>query len=177
MKNAGAGQKVPRPLPPRIANLARTGTILAPQKSDNSAPMKRARTRWLAEFDLIDKALQTPARLSRGEQTKLWLATLFTLRPQLWLLDEPHQCGLDARGIAILESQILEHRDSGGIVLFSSQWPPHARRIAQRVILLHKSQMAYEGRIDAISENFGSRDPNMTAILRLLESESTGTVL
>jgi ABC-type multidrug transport system ATPase subunit len=36
------------------------------------------------------------------------------------------------------------HRESGGIVVLSSQWPEHARRLADRALVLHEGQLVWE---------------------------------
>ena len=117
---------------------------------------------------------QEQIRLSRGQSMKLWMATLFTLRPHLWLLDEPHQSGLDAFGMEILEREIRMHHNAGGIVVFTSQWPPHGRRLADRLILLHGNQLVFDGSAEALSNNVDSIDESLRAILRKLESDSGG---
>lgn len=136
--------------------------------------------KWLTQFDLLGKLGAAPSnkkqKMSRGQLSKLWLTTLFVVRPDVWLLDEPHQCGLDAFGIETLEEQIREHCDAGGIVVFTSQWPPHARRLADQVLVLNKGEAAYQGGIDGISLRFGSNDPGLASIVRLLESQSVESV-
>ena len=130
--------------------------------------------KWLQALGIADALANSgkqSSRLSRGQQTKLWLATLFTVGPQIWLLDEPHQCGLDAQGIEVLEEQIEAHCKRGGTVIFTSQWPPHANRLANKVLLLSSGELAYFGSIKEMSEHYASRDPAIAPILRLLETE------
>lgn len=117
---------------------------------------------------------QESVRLSRGQSMKLWMATLFTLRPHLWMLDEPHQSGLDAFGIEILEHEIRSHRDAGGIVVFTSQWPPHARRLADRLFLLHGNELVFDGTVEGLSNHIDTVDESLHAILRKLESDDVG---
>lgn len=134
---------------------------------------------WLEAFGIDDKVFgdkNDRVKMSRGQQAKLWLTTLFTIRPDIWLLDEPHQCGLDAHGVEVLEEEIRSHCKTGGIVFFTSQWPPHARRLANRMILLDKGEPVYVGAVDNVVQQFDSRDPRVAAILRLLESEQVEVI-
>ncbi len=137
---------------------------------DGAAGVENTAAQWIEEFGIQDGLNSDSARYSRGERMKLWLTTLFTIRPELWLLDEPHQCGLDARGIEILESQIQLHRRAGGIVIFTSQWPPHARRLADRVLVLSAGILAFDGKLDDLINSANALDPGVGAILRSLEN-------
>ncbi len=114
---------------------------------------------------------QEKAKLSRGQTMKLWMATLFTLRPPIWLLDEPHQSGLDPFGMETLENEIGTHLNSGGIVVFTSQWPPHARRLAKRMWLLHNNRLVFDGGVNALSGGVDCGDRSLNAILRQLDSD------
>lgn len=155
-----------RPLGGGIAQ--HLGTALAAYGCDDVRVEKTAAD-WVQRLDLASHAHQHPVTLSRGQAMKLWLATLFTLRPELWLLDEPHQSGLDARGIEILEAELTAHRDRGGTVIFTSQYPPHARSLADRVLLLDQNECVFEGPIDSLhGDAFGDR-PSIAAIVRGLE--------
>ena len=130
---------------------------------------------WLEKLNVPHVATpQDSVGLSRGQAMKLWMATLFTLRPPIWLLDEPHQSGLDALGIETLENEIRAHRESGGIVIFTSQWPPHARRLASRVMLLHDNRMFFDGPVDALEEAVDTEEASLSVILRQLESNDGG---
>ena len=95
---------------------------------------------WFREFGLLH-AFRKSNDLSKGQRFKVALTALFVVRPFLWLLDEPFAAGLDANGMEILEREVRKHRDGGGLVLFTSQWPDHANRIADRVIVLHEGRL------------------------------------
>ena len=47
----------------------------------------------------------------------------------------------------ILESAMQRHADAGGTVVFSSQWPQHAVRLADQAIVLHKGRHIWQGRV------------------------------
>lgn len=131
---------------------------------------------WLEKLNVpYSSTSEKNVRLSRGQAMKLWMATLFTLRPHIWLLDEPHQSGLDAFGIEILEQQINDHRRSGGIVVFTSQWPPHAGRLADRVFLLHGKRIVFDAAVDAIADDLETVDDSLNAVLRHLGADNAST--
>lgn len=112
-------------------------------------------------------------RLSRGERMKVWLATLFSVGPRLWVLDEPHQSGLDAQGMAVLEQQCEQHCRAGGAVVFSTQWPQHAlswngRELRTRVLVLHEGRMVFHGEASQIAPQLTTKHPALQAVLEPL---------
>ena len=99
---------------------------------------------WFDALDVTRVYQNDAGKLSRGQWYKMMMVGLFVIRPEVWLLDEPFSAGLDAGGIQTLEAQIRARRDSGGIVVFASQWPEHARRLADRALVLHEGRRVWE---------------------------------
>ncbi len=61
-----------------------------------------------------------PAKaLSSGQRRRLLLAFLLLTRATLWILDEP-LTALDVQGVELMETMILEHREQGGSVIFTT---------------------------------------------------------
>jgi len=57
--------------------------------------------------------------LSSGQRRRVLLAFLLLAEARLWILDEP-LTALDVRGVDLMESMILEHREEGGSVIFTT---------------------------------------------------------
>jgi len=57
--------------------------------------------------------------LSSGQRRRILLAFIELSQAKLWILDEP-LTALDVQGVALMESMILEHRLSGGSVIFTT---------------------------------------------------------
>ena len=57
--------------------------------------------------------------LSSGQRRRILLAFVLLARARLWILDEP-LTALDVHGVALMESMILNHRDTGGSVIFTT---------------------------------------------------------
>jgi cobalt/nickel transport system ATP-binding protein len=103
----------------------------------------------------VEKALQAlhieglreraPHQLSSGEKKKVALASLLTLKPQVWLLDEP-AAGLDPRTVAWLTEFINEQGDSGKTILLATHDLELTRSVADRVCLLNEAhQITFDG--------------------------------
>lgn len=57
--------------------------------------------------------------LSSGQRRRILLAFVHLSQAKLWILDEP-LTALDVQGVALMESMILEHREAGGSVVFTT---------------------------------------------------------
>jgi heme exporter protein A len=63
--------------------------------------------------DVLGKAL------SSGQRRRILLAFIELAQAKLWILDEP-LTALDVQGVDLMESMILEHRQAGGSVIFTT---------------------------------------------------------
>lgn len=75
-----------------------------------------------------------PHRLSGGEKRRVALASLLSLRPEVWLLDEPAS-GLDPRSQEWLVEFILEQHQRGKTVITATHDLNVAGEIASRIIV------------------------------------------
>ncbi len=57
--------------------------------------------------------------LSSGQRRRVLFAFLLLAEAKLWILDEP-LTALDVKGVDMVESMILEHRENGGSVVFTT---------------------------------------------------------
>lgn len=57
--------------------------------------------------------------LSSGQRRRILLAFIELAQAKLWILDEP-LTALDVQGVDLMESMILEHRQAGGSVVFTT---------------------------------------------------------
>ena len=57
--------------------------------------------------------------LSSGQRRRILLAFVELAEAKLWILDEP-LTALDVQGVALMESMIVEHRNAGGSVVFTT---------------------------------------------------------
>jgi len=57
--------------------------------------------------------------LSSGQRRRILLAFIELAQAKLWILDEP-LTALDVQGVDLMESMILEHREAGGSVVFTT---------------------------------------------------------
>jgi ABC-2 type transport system ATP-binding protein len=113
-------------------------------------PLKvgRERGRELLEAQGLGYAAERQIReLSKGMAQQVQLLGTLVHEPQLVVLDEPF-AGLDAINQARLEERIKREARDGATVIFSTHVIAHAERLCERIAIIAKGKVAFEGRVD-----------------------------
>ncbi|MGV6820627.1 MAG: ABC transporter ATP-binding protein [Parvularcula sp.] len=82
--------------------------------------------------------------LSKGMAQKVQLLSTIAHDPELLILDEPFS-GLDPVNQQVLEDMILEMRDAGRTIIFSTHVMEHAERLCDRFLMIRKGKKVFEG--------------------------------
>lgn len=98
-----------------------------------------------------DKKLET---LSKGNQQKVQLASVFLGSPEIIILDEPFS-GLDPVNSQILKDIIFEIIDEERILIFSSHQMNYVEEFCQEIALIDKGQIVLNGDLNKIKEEYG----------------------
>ena len=83
-------------------------------------------------------------RLSKGMTQKLGLASCLLSRKSLLILDEP-MSGLDPKARVLFKKQLFNLKEQGVTLFFSSHVLADVDELADKMGVLHKSRMLYEG--------------------------------
>jgi len=118
-----------------------------------SKPAKDA-DEWLEKFDLTKWAGKKVETLSKGMSQKLQFIITVINRPEIIILDEPFS-GLDPVNAEIIKEVILELRDNGATVLFSTHDMAVAERMCDFIFMIHKGQKVLDGTLENIQKNYG----------------------
>lgn len=89
---------------------------------------------------LKDSAQTRATYLSGGEAQKLAIARALITNPELLILDEP-TASLDASATRDIEALILDAAASGIEIMMTTHHMGQARRLAKRIIFLHKGRL------------------------------------
>ena len=95
---------------------------------------------WLGRVSLDDKPTLRLRKYSKGMLQRLGLAAALIHGPDLLILDEP-MSGLDPFGRRDVRELILEQRERGVSVLFSSHILPDVEMLCDRVAILHQGRL------------------------------------
>jgi len=101
----------------------------------------------LADHGLGDRAARPIRTLSKGMAQTVQLLGTIVHRPRLIVLDEPFS-GLDAINQARLEEMIRKEAEAGVTVIFSTHVIAHAERLCERIAIIAKGKVAFEGAVD-----------------------------
>ena len=82
--------------------------------------------------------------LSKGLAQKVALIAAIAHDPDLLILDEPFS-GLDPLNQELLEKLIREKVQTGKTVLFSTHTMGHAERLADRIVIINKGRIRFDG--------------------------------
>ncbi|MGE7472515.1 ATP-binding cassette domain-containing protein [Bosea sp. NPDC003192] len=106
-----------------------------------TGPERKARAaQALQRFGLAERAAQPARLLSGGEQQRLAIARAWALRPELLFLDEPTS-QLDPAATRQIEELLSDLVAEGITVMMSTHDLGQARRLADRVLFLHRGRL------------------------------------
>jgi ABC-2 type transport system ATP-binding protein len=74
-------------------------------------------------------------------------------RPKLLIFDEPFS-GFDPINAALIKDQILELRDEGASIIFSTHRMESVEELCQYIALIHRSRKILEGKLSAIKQAY-----------------------
>jgi ABC-2 type transport system ATP-binding protein len=120
----------------------------------------------LEEHGLADWARKPIRTLSKGMAQTVQLLGTIIHKPRLIVLDEPF-AGLDAINQARLEELIRCEARAGATIIFSTHVIAHAERLCERVAIVAKGRVVFDGRVDEARSRLRS-------IVRLRTRESEG---
>ncbi len=104
---------------------------------------------WLERIDLPNWADKKVEELSRGMHQKLQFAVTVINDPELLILDEPFS-GLDPLNQELLKDIILEMRDEGKTIIFSTHVMHEAEKLCDSILLINRGKAVLDGRLDHI---------------------------
>ncbi|HEX4761879.1 MAG TPA: ATP-binding cassette domain-containing protein [Sphingomicrobium sp.] len=127
---------------------------------------RRRADELLREHGLGDWARKPIRTLSKGMAQTVQLLGTIIHKPRLIVLDEPF-AGLDAINQARLEELIRRETREGATVIFSTHVIAHAERLCERIAIIARGRVAFEGAVDEARSR-------LRPIVRLQTRESDG---
>jgi ABC-2 type transport system ATP-binding protein len=115
----------------------------------------RQRVGELTEMlSLQGKLNQAVRKLSLGERMKAELMAALLHRPKVLFLDEP-TLGLDVNAQVAVREFLREYNQRyGATILLTSHYMADITALCQRVLVIHKGQLIYDGSLDDLINNF-----------------------
>ena len=115
---------------------------------------KRRAYEWLKRFDLLTAYDRRVDELSKGNQQKVQFIIAVIHDPELVILDEPFS-GLDPVNQIILKNILMELKERGKAVVFSTHQMEQAEKLCERMVLINKGKVVLEGAIPDVKSRYG----------------------
>lgn len=90
---------------------------------------------------------------SHGMRQKIVLMGVMVHNPKVWILDEP-MTGLDPKSAFSLKEMMREHADAGNTVIFSTHVLEVAEKVCDRVAIINKGQLIFNGTLNDMHQKF-----------------------
>jgi ABC-2 type transport system ATP-binding protein len=117
-----------------------------------SEARKRADT-WLTRMGLEEWRDRKVDSLSKGMQQKIQFAATFISEPELVILDEVFS-GLDPLNIELLRDMILQEKNKGTTILFSTHILSEAEKICDAICLIEGGEIILDGSLEKVRADF-----------------------
>jgi len=108
---------------------------------------------WAARMDIADSLDKKTEELSKGMQQKIQFIGTVLHSPKLIVMDEPFS-GLDPVNAVLLERTLLELKDEGSAILFSTHRMDQVEKLCDSICLINNGAAVLSGRMREIKSRY-----------------------
>lgn len=119
---------------------------------DEQTILKRL-DKLLKRFEIEEYKDRKINTLSKGNQQKVQFISAIINEPELLILDEPFS-GLDPINIELFKSVILELKEKGTSIIFSSHRMDHVELFCEKLVILVRGKSVLEGYLKDIKKDY-----------------------
>jgi ABC-2 type transport system ATP-binding protein len=119
---------------------------------DRHTALKRLKY-WFKRFEIQDWWDKKLMELSKGMQQKIQFICTILHEPKLLIFDEPFS-GFDPINTQILKEEILNLREKGATIIFSTHNMSSVEEICDHIALIHKSKKILDGNIFDVKNQY-----------------------
>ena len=112
--------------------------------------------KWLERLGASSWANKRVDALSKGMAQKIQFIVAVIARPQLVILDEPF-AGLDPVNREILTEAVLELREQGATIIFSTHDMNTAEELCDTILMIYEGRKVLDGTLEAIQSRYPVR--------------------
>ena len=114
---------------------------------------KKRLTHWFEKFEIMPWWNKKFEELSKGMQQKVQLVITVIHNPELLIFDEPFS-GFDPVNADLLKKEILELKDAGHTIIFSTHNMSSVEEICDEIALIDHAQVVLSGHVTEVRERF-----------------------
>jgi ABC-2 type transport system ATP-binding protein len=128
--------------------------------------------KWFDKFDILPWWDKKVEELSKGMQQKVQFITTVLHRPKLLIFDEPFS-GFDPINANLLKQEILNLRNEGATIIFSTHNMSSVEEICDEISLINASKVILSGHVDEIKTSFKTNTFSFTIKSEMEKSDVT----
>lgn len=110
-------------------------------------------THWFEKFDIMPWWNKKLEELSKGMQQKVQFIITVIHEPALLIFDEPFS-GFDPVNAERLKQEILELKEKGHTIIFSTHNMASVEEICDHIALIHRSEVVLSGNVSEVRNRF-----------------------
>lgn len=127
---------------------------LAQLKGLSTSESKKRIRYWLEKFDALDWHSKQVGELSKGMSQKIQFIATIVHDPDIYIFDEPFS-GLDPINSELLKEIIIEFRDKGKTILFSTHRMEQVEQMCDEICLFNNGRAVLTGNLRKIKKQHG----------------------
>ena len=110
-------------------------------------------TMWAKRLEIDDALHKKTEELSKGMQQKIQFIGTLLHDPELIIMDEPFS-GLDPVNAKLLEQTLIELKDQGKAIVFSTHRMDQVEKLCDSICLINKGEAVLTGRVREIKSRY-----------------------
>jgi ABC-2 type transport system ATP-binding protein len=119
---------------------------------DATTASKRAHI-WCEKMEITEAALKKTEELSKGMQQKIQFIAALLHEPALIIMDEPFS-GLDPVNAVLLMDTLVDLRNQGRTILFSTHRMDQVEKLCDNICLIHNGHLVLSGAMREIKSRY-----------------------
>jgi ABC-2 type transport system ATP-binding protein len=117
------------------------------------AEARKRATEWTKRLEIADSLLKKTEELSKGMQQKIQFISSLLHDPGLIIMDEPFS-GLDPVNAVLLEKTLIELKDEGKAIVFSTHRMDQVEKLCDSICLIDKGKAVLAGKMREIKASY-----------------------
>lgn len=130
-------------------------------KSMSEKQIKQRAIFLLEKFNILEYLNMKIKDLSKGNRQKIQFIIAVLHNPDLIILDEPFS-GLDPISVDEFKKIILELKNEGKMIVFSSHRMDHVEMLCEDILIIDKGNEIIKGNLKEIKNSYGAHELNVT---------------
>jgi len=132
----------------------------AEMKGKSGRAIQKKADEYLKRFELYDRRLSKIGDLSKGNQQKIQFIATILHDPEFVILDEPFS-GLDPVNTELLKDIILEMKQQGKVIIFSTHSMETAEKLCDHIVMIDQGKLILKGALTEIKLKYSQRNVSL----------------